>query len=75
LRLSYYTGHGRLVPRTSRTRWLLTGILGELELTTVMVIEDAHWADEATLDALRFVGRRVDERRSLVLVTFRDDEV
>jgi hypothetical protein len=23
---------------------------------TVLVVEDAHWADEATLDVLRFVG-------------------
>ena len=40
-----------------------------------MVVEDAHWADEATLDALRFIGRRVTGTRSVVLVTYRDDEV
>ena len=54
---------------------LLTALLGELSADTVMVIEDAHWADEATLDALRFIGRRVNGTRSIVLVTFRDDEV
>ena len=27
--------------------------------TTVLVVEDAHWADEASLDALRYLGRRV----------------
>lgn len=64
-----------LLVRTSRRHELLSAILGELELATVMVIEDAHWADEATLDALRFVGRRIDGTRSLVLVTYRDDEV
>ena len=42
---------------------------------TLFVIEDAHWADEATLDLLRFLGRRIDGTRSLVLVTYRDDEV
>ena len=26
---------------------------------TVVVVEDVHWADEATLDLLRFLGRRV----------------
>src|SRR5580765_495630 len=31
---------------------LLTALLAELALPTVMVVEDAHWADEATLDAL-----------------------
>src|SRR5215471_14736669 len=38
---------------------LLTALLDELSVRTVMVVEDAHWADEATLEALRFVGRRV----------------
>ncbi len=41
----------------------------------VMVIEDAHWADQATLDFIRFVGRRVADSKALVLVTYRDDEV
>lgn len=41
----------------------------------VVAIEDAHWADEATLDLLRFVGRRIEATRSLVIVTYRDDEV
>lgn len=42
---------------------------------TLLVLEDLHWADEATLDLLRFVGRRVREARALVVVTFRDDEI
>src|SRR5262245_37860106 len=54
---------------------LLTALLDELSVKTVMVVEDAHWADGATLDALRFIGRRVNGTRSLVLVTYRDDEV
>ena len=36
---------------------------------------DAHWADEATIDLLSFVGRRLARRRALVLVTYRDDEL
>jgi DNA-binding CsgD family transcriptional regulator/tetratricopeptide (TPR) repeat protein len=54
---------------------LLTALLGELSRDTVMVVEDAHWADEATLDVLRFIGRRVTGTASVVLVTFRDDEI
>jgi len=42
---------------------------------TVAIIEDVHWADEATLDALRFIGRRLQGMSALVLVTYRDDEV
>ncbi|MGH8918811.1 MAG: AAA family ATPase, partial [Actinomycetes bacterium] len=41
----------------------------------VVVVEDAHWADEATLDMLMFLGRRVAATRALIVVTYRDDEV
>ena len=41
----------------------------------VVVVEDAHWADEATLDLLVFVGRRIERTRGLLLVTYRDDEL
>jgi DNA-binding CsgD family transcriptional regulator/tetratricopeptide (TPR) repeat protein len=42
---------------------------------TIAVVEDAHWADEATLDALKYLGRRIDTTPSLLVLTFRDDEV
>lgn len=42
---------------------------------TVLVIEDVHWADEATLDALTFVARRVETLPVLVVLTYRDDEI
>jgi DNA-binding CsgD family transcriptional regulator len=42
---------------------------------TVAVIEDVHWADEATLDLLSFAGRRLSRTRALVLATYRDDEL
>ena len=41
----------------------------------VLVIEDAHWADEATLDLLRFVARRLEQLSAMVVVTYRHDEV
>jgi DNA-binding CsgD family transcriptional regulator/tetratricopeptide (TPR) repeat protein len=44
-------------------------------LRTVLILEDAHWADQATLDWLSFVGRRIDRLPVLLIVTFRDDEV
>lgn len=42
---------------------------------TVVVFEDIHWADEATLDLLRFLGRRITTTRTLLIATYRDDEV
>ena len=49
-------------------------LLDELREGAVCVIEDVHWADEATLDVVRILGRRVGATPSLVLVTYRDDE-
>ena len=40
---------------------------------TVLVIEDAHWADGATLDVLRYLGTRVQNLPAVLLVTYRDD--
>ena len=41
----------------------------------VLVVEDVHWADEATIDLLRFLGRRIRDASVLVLVTYRDEGV
>lgn len=41
---------------------------------TLLAIEDVHWADEATLDLLRYLGRRIEATHGLVVATFRDDE-
>lgn len=45
------------------------------ERPTLAVIEDLHWADEATLDLLRYAGRRIARTRSLLLASFRSDEL
>ncbi|MCW2786376.1 MAG: transcriptional regulator, LuxR family protein [Marmoricola sp.] len=39
----------------------------------VLVIEDAHWLDDASARVLRFLGRRIASTRGLVAVTTRDD--
>jgi DNA-binding CsgD family transcriptional regulator len=41
----------------------------------VWVIEDAHWADGATLDLVRFLTRRIESLPVLLVVTYREDEV
>ncbi len=41
----------------------------------VLLLEDVHWADEATLDILRFLGRRLAGSRLMILATFRSEEV
>jgi len=39
----------------------------------VLVIEDLHWADEATIDLVRFLARRLRNLAVLLIVTYRDD--
>jgi DNA-binding CsgD family transcriptional regulator/tetratricopeptide (TPR) repeat protein len=41
----------------------------------VVVIEDTQWADEATLDAIKYVGRRIARTNGLLILTYRDEEV
>ena len=57
---------------------LFQAVLDRLRHTVrpiLFVIEDIHWADNGTLDFLRFLGRRVRDTKSLVICTYRDDEV
>ncbi len=41
----------------------------------LVVLEDVHWADEATLDLLKFLGRRVATTSALLVFTWREDEI
>ena len=49
--------------------------LGTPDPPPVVVFEDVHWADEATLDLLKFAGRRIRQTLGLLIITYRDDEV
>ncbi len=49
--------------------------LTEVTRPKIVVIEDVHWADEATLDVLTFLGRRVSLTHSLVVVSVREGEL
>jgi len=42
---------------------------------SVLIFEDVHWADRATLDLLRFLGRRIFTMKVLIVMSFRDDEI
>jgi DNA-binding CsgD family transcriptional regulator len=57
---------------------LFEAVLDDLRLAPkplLVVIEDAHWADEATLDLIKFLARRIQRTRALLVVSYRDDEV
>jgi DNA-binding CsgD family transcriptional regulator len=57
-------------PGLATTR--LLELLSRAGRPTVMVVEDVHWADEATLDLLLSVGRRIGDTRALLVLTFRE---
>lgn len=59
---------------TARIYQQLLGALGD-GARWVWVIEDAHWADGATLDMVRFLARRIGALRLLLAISFRDDEL
>jgi DNA-binding CsgD family transcriptional regulator len=54
---------------------LLLRVLGTPREPPVLVFEDVNWGDQATLDLLRSLGRRINRLRALALATLRDDEV
>ncbi|CAN5850624.1 AAA family ATPase [soil metagenome] len=65
----------RLVATKGGRDQLLPGVLAELGKGQLLIlVEDVHWADEATLDLLRYLGRRVDTAPAMILATYRDDE-
>jgi DNA-binding CsgD family transcriptional regulator len=42
---------------------------------TLLIVEDVHWADRATLDLLKYMARRISGRPVLLAISYRDDEV
>jgi len=43
--------------------------------SAIVVIEDVHWADEATLDLVKFLGRRTQRTSALLVLTWRDEGI
>lgn len=55
----------------------LLGLLGRLSMDApvLLIVEDLHWADSATLDTLSFLLRSLRDERVGLLLTFRSDEL
>ena len=66
-----------LLARDGRPHEVTLALIRELgrRQPTVLVFEDVHWADEATLDVLTLLGRRTRSVPALVLASYRDDEL
>jgi DNA-binding CsgD family transcriptional regulator/tetratricopeptide (TPR) repeat protein len=59
--------------RRERIFHALLELLSRSLRPTVMVIEDVHWADESTIDMIKYIGRRVDRTYGLLILTLRDE--
>src|SRR5215813_11425285 len=55
---------------------LFTAVLAALtRQSTVVLVEDLHWADDATADFLLYVARRLDRVPAMLIATYRDDDI
>jgi predicted ATPase len=54
---------------------VFSAVLRLLGRPVTVVLEDVQWADEATLDFLVALGRRIASSRALVVLSYRDDEI
>jgi tetratricopeptide (TPR) repeat protein len=55
---------------------IFAALLDDLaQCPTILVIEDIHWADEATLDFIKYLARRIHRTATLLVLTYRDDEI
>ena len=54
--------------------WVLK-LIAAPSVSSILIVEDLHWADSVTLDLVRFLGRRIGRQHTLVLLTYRDEEV
>jgi class 3 adenylate cyclase/tetratricopeptide (TPR) repeat protein len=66
-----------VVQEGGRPQAVATALMHELgsRPTTVLVLDDVQWADEATLDVVALLGRRIDAVPALALLSYRDDEL
>ena len=69
---------GRLLADGTDRATLFGAVLDELAAPpspALLILEDIHWADAATLDLVRFLGRRLQRTPALMVLTYRDDEL
>ena len=66
-----------LIGRGGHRSELFAAVLASLQSAgvTLLVVEDIHWADAATLDLVKFLARRIPRARILLALTYRDDEL
>ncbi len=84
------TGHEPVIPMTDVDSTALDALAGQHDLVDrtwdalatiaaeqplLIILEDLHWSDAASIDLLRVVARRLKDQRILLAVTYRSDEL
>jgi class 3 adenylate cyclase/tetratricopeptide (TPR) repeat protein len=66
-----------VVQKGGKPQAVSTALMRELgsRAATILVLDDMQWADEATLDVVALLGRRIDAVPALAILSFRDDEL
>ncbi|ESX81325.1 LuxR family transcriptional regulator [Mesorhizobium sp. LSHC420B00] len=67
-----------LLEETAAPERLFPALLNALQRakgTTVLIFEDMHWADNATLDLVRYLGRRVSLLRTMLVLSMRREDL
>ena len=56
---------------------VFAAVVGQLQRppVSVLVVEDVHWADDATLDVLRYAARRIADRCGVLVLTVRGGDL
>jgi len=58
-----------------RERLFPSALAAAQRIPTLLVVEDVHWADHATLDFLKYIARRIARAPLLLALSYRDDEI
>ncbi|MGA7988970.1 MAG: AAA family ATPase [Candidatus Dormiibacterota bacterium] len=66
-----------LIIQGARPHEVAAAFLHELRVNrpSIVILEDLHWADDATLDVIRLLVRKVESAPVLVVATYRDDQI
>jgi DNA-binding CsgD family transcriptional regulator len=70
-----FTFDSQNAPPRDQVFHALFAAIGTQKRPLVLVAEDLHWSDEASLDFVRFLGRRIEGLPVLLIATYRNDEI
>lgn len=66
-----------IIVRGGRPHEVAAALLDQLRShpPCIVILEDLHWADDATLDVIRLLARKVESAPVLAVGTYRDDQI